>query len=98
MVGRLRKYLLPNLPYVFLFWLFSKLGTAYRLAAGANLGEKLVGMLGTMGAAFESFAPPLVGFDLLVGQAGAAVLRLVVYFKAKNAKRFRKDQEYGSAR
>ena len=98
MAGKLRKYLLPSLPYVFLFWLFAKLGTAYRLAAGANAGEKLVGMLATVGAAFESFAPPLVGFDLLVGLAGAGALRLVVYFKAKNAKRFRKDEEYGSAR
>lgn len=98
MAGKLRKYVLPNLPYVFLFWLFAKLGTAYRLAAGANLGEKLVGMLGTVGAAFESFAPPLVGFDLLAGLAGAAAIRLAVYCKAKNAKRFRKDQEYGSAR
>ena len=96
--GSLKKYLLPNLPYLFMAWACLKLGTAYRLAAGANAGEKLVGMMNTINAAFASPAPGLVPADWLVGIAGAAAIRLFVYVKAKNAKKFRRDEEYGSAR
>lgn len=98
MSGKIKKYVVPNLPYLLAFWFFCKVGTAYRLAAGADFGAKLVGMLKTMGPAFESFAPGLAGFDLLVGLAGAVVLRLAVWYKVKHAKKFRKDAEYGSAR
>ncbi len=96
--GSLKKYLLPNLPYLFMAWACLKLGTAYRLAAGANAGEKLVGMMNTINMAFASPAPGLVPADWLVGIAGAAAIRLFVYVKAKNAKKFRRDEEYGSAR
>ena len=96
--GSLKKYILPNFPYVFMAWACLKLGTAYRLAAGANAGEKLVGMMNTINAAFASPAPGLVPADWLVGIAGAAAIRLFVYVKAKNAKKFRRDEEYGSAR
>ena len=96
--GSLKKYLLPNLPYLFMAWACLKLGTAYRLAAGANAGEKLVGMMNTINAAFASPAPGLVPADWLVGIAGAAAIRLFVYVKAKNAKKYRRDEEYGSAR
>ena len=96
--GSLKKYLLPNLPYLFMAWACLKLGTAYRLAAGANAGEKLVGMMNTINAAFASPAPGLVPADWLVGIAGAAAIRLFVCVKAKNAKKFRRDEEYGSAR
>ena len=96
--GSLKKYLLPNLPYLFMAWACLKLGTAYRLAAGANAGEKLVGMMNTINAAFASPAPGLAPADWLVGIAGAAAIRLFVYVKAKNAKKFRRDEEYGSAR
>ena len=96
--GSLKKYLLPNLPYLFMAWACLKLGTAYRLAAGANAGEKLVGMMNTINAAFASPAPGLDPADWLVGIAGAAAIRLFVYVKAKNAKKFRRDEEYGSAR
>ncbi|MDM8136445.1 VirD4-like conjugal transfer protein, CD1115 family [[Clostridium] symbiosum] len=94
----LKKYLLPNLPYVFLAWACLKLGTAYRLAAGAGFGQKLVGMMATINTAFASPAPGLDPVDWLVGIAGAAAIRLFVYVKAKNAKKFRRDEEYGSAR
>lgn len=98
MNAKIKKYVVPNLPYLFIFWFFCKVGTAYRLAAGADFGAKLIGMMKTIGPAFGTIAPGLSGFDLLVGLVGAVVLRLVVYNKVKNAKKFRKDVEYGSAR
>ena len=93
-----RKYILPNIPYLIVLWFCLKLGTAYRLAAGANFGLKLIGMGATMGTAFETFAPGLNGFDWIVGIAGAALLRLIIYQKVKKAKKYRRDVEYGSAR
>ena len=98
MTDKIRKYVLPNIPYLFILWVFVKLGTAYRIAAGANFGLKLIGMMETTGPAFGDIAPGLDGFDWLVGIAGAALIRLVVYQKSKNAKKFRRDVEYGSAR
>lgn len=98
MNAKINKYVVPNLPYLFIFWFFCKLGEAYRLAAGADFGAKLIGMMKTIGPAFGTIAPGLSGFDLLVGLVGAVALRLVVCNKVKNAKKFRKDVEYGSAR
>ena len=98
MNAKIKKYVVPNLPYLCIFWFFCKLGEAYRLAAGADFGAKLIGMMKTIGPAFGTIAPGLSGFDLLVGLVGAVALRLVVYNKVKNAKKFRKDVEYGSAR
>ena len=98
MTDKLRKYVLPNIPYVFIGWIFLKLGTAYRLAAGAGFGEKLLGLGQTIGAAFADFAPGRALFDWLVGIVGAVAFRLLIYFKSKNAKKFRRDEEYGSAR
>ena len=97
-IGNVKKILLPNLPYLFILWAFLKLGTAYRLAAGADFAHKLIGMGQTISPAFADFAPGLHPFDWLVGIAGAAALRLVVYAKAKKAKKYRRDEEYGSAR
>ena len=98
MTDKLRKYVLPNIPYALIGWVFLKLGTAYRLAAGAGFGEKLLGLGRAVGAAFADFAPGLAPFDWLVGIVGAATFRLLIYFKSKNAKKFRRDAEYGSAR
>ena len=95
---KIRKYLIPNLPYLFIGWAFLKLGTAYRLAAGAGFGEKLLGIMQTIGPAFADFAPGLHPQDWLVGIVGAVAFRLFIYFKSKNAKKFRRDAEYGSAR
>ena len=94
----IKKYLIPNIPYLFILWAFLKLGTAYRLAAGAGFGEKLLGLGQTVGAAFADFAPGLAPFDWLVGIVGAASFRLLIYCKAKKAKKFRRGTEYGSAR
>ena len=98
MNDKIRRYVLPNIPYLFILWCCLKLGTAYRLAAGAGFGEKLLGMIKTIGPAFETIAPGFVMSDWLIGFAGAVIIRLVVYYKVKNAKKFRRDVEYGSAR
>ena len=95
---KLKKYLIPNIPYLFILWACLKLGTAYRLAAGADVAHKLMGLGQTVGPAFADFAPGLVPFDWLVGIVGAAAFRLLIYTKSKNAKKYRRDEEYGSAR
>ncbi len=95
---KIRKYILPNIPYLFIGWACLKLGTAYRLAVGAGFGEKLLGLGRSIGPVFADFAPGLDPFDWLVGLAGAVAFRLLIYFKSKNAKKFRRDEEYGSAR
>ena len=95
---KIRRYVLLNLPYTFVFWVCLKLGTAYRLAEGADMGHKLIHIVKTIGPAFRSFAPGLNSQDWFVGLIGAVIIRLVVYVKSKNAKKFRKDVEYGSAR
>ena len=95
---KIRKYILPNIPYLFIGWACLKLGTAYRLAAGAGFGEKLLGLGRSIGPAFADFAPGLDPFDWLVGIVGAVAFRVLIYFKSKNAKKYRRDEEYGSAR
>ena len=95
---KLRKYLIPNIPYVFIGWAFLKLGTAYRLAAGADFLTKIMGIGQTIGPAFADFAPGLNPVDWLVGIVGAVAFRLFIHMKSKKAKKFRRDEEYGSAR
>lgn len=94
----IRKIILPNLPYVLFLWLFDKAGQAFRLAAGADLSAKIINLGGGLNAAFENIAPSLHLLDLCVGIVGMTVIRLVVYFKGKNAKKYRQGIEYGSAR
>ena len=93
-----KKLILPNIPYVFFVYLFDKVGQAVRLAPGADLSGKLLSIGDGFAAAFSSFAPSLHPADLLVGVMGAALIRLVVYVKGKNAKKYRRGVEYGSAR
>ena len=93
-----KKYVIPNIPYLFILWACLKLGTAYRLAPGADFAHKLVGLGQSIGPAFADFAPGLAPFDWLIGIVGAVGFRLLIYFKSKNAKKFRRDEEYGSAR
>ena len=95
---KIRKYVLPNIPYLFIGWACLKMGMAYRLAAGANFGEKLLGLMQTIGVAFADFSPGLDPFDWLIGIVGAVAFRLLIYFKSKNAKKYRRDEEYGSSR
>ena len=95
---KFKKFVLPNIPYLFIAWACLKVGTAYRLAAGADLAHKLVGMVAALGPAFADFAPGLNPFDWLVGIVGAVAIRLIIYQKSKNAAKYRRDEEYGSAR
>ena len=98
MTGKLKKVLLPNLPYLLFAWLFDKLCQAVRLAPGADASEKLLRIVQGFTEAFASLWLSLHPLDLLLGVAGAALVRLAVYLKAKNAKKYRRGVEYGSAR
>ena len=93
-----KKLILPNIPYVFIALLITKVSEAARLAPGADLSGKLLNIMTGMSTAFQSIMPSFHPIDLCVGIAAAVVIRLVVYFKGKNAKKFRKNLEYGSAR
>ena len=98
MKPEIKKLLILNLPYLLFVYLFDKVGAAIRLSPGADASGKLL-QLGTgFAAAFSSIAPSLHPADLLIGIAGAVIVRLAVYFKGKNAKKYRKGMEYGSAR
>ena len=98
MKPELKKLLVLNLPYLLFVYLFAKCGQAYRLAAGADASAKLLHLTSGISAAFASPLPSLHLFDLCVGVAGAVAVRLIVYSKGKNAKKYRKGEEYGSAR
>ena len=93
-----KKLVLLNLPYVFLGLYASKLGQAWRLAAGADASEKLLHIMDGFSAAFQSVLPSFHPADLVMGLLCGAALRLAVYMKGKNARKFRKNAEYGSAR
>jgi type IV secretion system protein VirD4 len=86
MNDNIRKYILPNIPYLFIFWACLKLGTAYRLAAGDNLAFKLIGISETIKIAFGDIAPGLNSSDWALGLIGAVLIRLVVWNKSKKAK------------
>ena len=93
-----KKLILPNIPYVFIGLLATKLGQAARLAPGTDFSSKLLNIMQGITLAFENIVPSFHPVDLLVGVAAAVIIRLVVYFKGKNAKKYRKNIEYGSAR
>ena len=93
-----KKLLIPNIPYVFIALLATKLGQAARLAPGFDFSSKALHIMDGLTMAFENIMPSFHPIDLLVGVAAAAIIRLAVYFKGKNAKKFRKNLEYGSAR
>ena len=94
----LKKRLLPNLPYVFIGLYATKLGQMFRLSPGADLSSKILHTGDGFAAAFASAAPSFHPADLCVGILLAALMRLAVYIKGKNAKKYRKNMEYGSAR
>lgn len=98
MKPELKKLLVLNLPYLLFVYLFAKCGQAYRLAAGVDASAKLLHLTDGISAAFANPLPSLHPFDLCVGVAGAVGVRLIVYSKGKNAKKYRKGEEYGSAR
>ena len=98
MKPELKKLLLLNAPYLLFVYLFDKIGQAARLSPGADFSGKVLSLGDGFTAAFTSAAPSFHPLDLLIGIAGAVLVRLVVYFKGKNAKKYRKGMEYGSAR
>ena len=95
---RLKKWILPNLPYVGIALFATKLGQAIRIAPGTDFSGKVLHMTDGMHAAFSTAVPSFHPLDLCVGVLVAAAIRLTVYVKGKNAKKFRKNTEYGSAR
>ncbi|HFJ6607000.1 TPA: VirD4-like conjugal transfer protein, CD1115 family [Enterococcus faecium] len=98
MKPEIKKLLILNAPYLLFVYLFDKIGQAVRLSPGLDMSEKVLHLGDGFTAAFQSAMPSFVLLDLLVGIAGAAVIRLLVYVKGKNAKKYRKGMEYGSAR
>lgn len=94
----LKKLILPNVPYVFLALLGTKVGQAIRLSPGLDLSNKLIHIMDGFTIAFDSFVPSFHPTDLFVGVMLAAFIRFAVYVRSKNAKKFRKNTEYGSAR
>lgn len=93
-----KKLIIPNIPYLFIALFATKIGQGYRLTPGTDLSEKLLNLNIGFGEAFSSFMPSFHLIDLLLGIAIAVIIRVVVYVKGKNAKKFRKNEEYGSAR
>ena len=98
MKPELKKLLILNAPYLLFVYLFDKVGQAVRLAPGADISAKILNITQGFSAAFENALPSVYPLDLLVGIVGAVIIRLIVYVKGKNAKKYRKGAEYGSAR
>ena len=94
----LKKALLPNLPYALIGLFATNLGEAWRLAEGVNASEKMLHIMDGLTAALMNPLPSFHPADLLVGAAAGGILRLAVYIKGRNAKKYRKGVEYGSAR
>ena len=95
---KIKKLILPNLPYAFLFWLFCKVGEAYRHAPGADIPHKMMATVSKLNAAMSNPLPSFNPFDLLIGLIGAAAVYGFVQYKKHHRKKWRKDIEYGSAR
>lgn len=87
-----------SLPYVINGLMCTKLGEAYRLTTGTDILDKVLGTFTTLGTVFQNPFPSLHPFDLFVGAAAAVLVRAILYFKAKNAKKYRHGEEYGTAR
>lgn len=94
----IKKLVLLNLPYILMGLFATNFGEAWRLAQGANASEKFLSLITVLPSALQSFWPSLHPFDLLIGLCCGTALRLAVYLKGKNAKKYRHGLEYGSAR
>ena len=95
---KLKKAVIKSLPYIILGLLFTNLGEAWRISTGADIGERLLSFFSAVGIAFSNPAPSFHPVDLAIGILCAVLLRLAVYIRGKNAKHFRHNEEYGSAR
>jgi type IV secretion system protein VirD4 len=98
MTDKIKKFILPNLPYAGMFWLFNKCGEAYRISTEPDTLRKLMDTIGNLNAVLQRPLPSVNPFEVLVGLIGAATIFGIVWYKKKNAKNWRKDVEYGSAR
>ena len=96
--GRLRKRLILNIPYVVFGLICTNLGEAWRMAEGVNASEKLLSLFSTLGIAFASPLPSFHTPDLMIGLICGVCFKLAVHLKGKNAKKYRRNAEYGSAR
>lgn len=98
--GKIKKQIILRLPYFLIGLLATNLGEAWRLAAGTDISEKVQSLVldGVFTKAFANPFPSFEVFDLLVGLLVAVVLRMIIYIRGKNAKKYRNDVEYGSAR
>ena len=95
---KLKERILPNLPYLFIFWLMDKIGEAYRLSNAVNYFSRIIDAINGLAKLGENPFPSLHPFDMLVGVVGVLVIWLIVFLKKKDAKKYRKGVEYGSAR
>ena len=95
---KIKKHLTPNIPYIFIMWAFIKLGTAFRTADGANVGEQLINTIANIPPTFANFSTGFNPFDWIVGLVGTVLLRIYVHYRTKAARKFRRDMEYGTAR
>ena len=98
MKSRSVKLLTGSIPYVFIALFATKLGQTWRLADGITVSEKFLHIADGFTEAMQSLLPSFHPLDLLVGVITALLIRLIVYEKSKNAKKYRKNEEYGSAR
>ena len=94
----LKKHFIPNIPYVVIGLFATNLGEGWQLAVGSNASEKLLHVVDGLSAAFANPLPSFHLADICIGAAVGGFLRLAVYLKGKNAKKYRKNMEYGSAR
>lgn len=95
---KIKRMLILNLPYVLIALLATKLGEAWRSSPGLNISQKILHLPGGFAFAFQSPWPSLLLQDLILGIGIAACIKLAVYVKGRNAKKYRKNIEYGSAR
>ena len=95
---KIKKLLILNIPYIILGLFATNLGEAWRLAEGADMSAKLLGFFSTFTVALSNPLPSFHPLDLMVGIVCGVALRLAVYLKGKNAKKYRHNEEYGSAR
>ena len=93
-----KKLILLNLPYVFAFYFANKIAAVFRLAPGTEFIDKLTNGFAVFGSAFANPLPSFHPVDLLIGLSAGVLLKLAVYVKGKNRKKFRQGEEYGSAR
>ena len=98
MKNKLKKTLISSLPYVFIALFATKFGQTWRLADGITVSEKFLHIADGFSEAMQSPLPSFHPLDLLVGVMVALIIRLIVYEKSKNAKKYRRNVEYGSAR